>query len=190
MKYKEIYDEFKKVDTSNMVEQKFGISFISWAHAWNVLITKFPNSTLSFTEFTDAKGVERDVMYYPDGTAMVHCALVIEGCVRDMWLPVMDNKFKAVSNPTSRQISDTKQRCFVKCMGLFGFGLELWLGEDLPKQEEVRLATEKQMMLVNKLLHETGSDPLTEEESKSMSKQDASALIDKLDGLPKLQTEV
>ena len=47
---------------------------------------------------------------------------------RSMWLPVMQSgKSKAsVVNPTSRQVQDTRMRCLVKCLGMFGLGIKLW----------------------------------------------------------------
>ena len=42
---------------------------------------------------------------------------------------------KAVENPNARHISDAKMRCLVKCLALFGLGMYLYQGEDLPKEE-------------------------------------------------------
>ena len=52
-----------------------------------------------------------------------------------MWLPVMDYKNQAIANPTARQISDTKMRCLVKCISMFGLGHYIYAGEDLPNSE-------------------------------------------------------
>ena len=53
-----------------------------------------------------------------------------------MWLPVMDNRNNAISNPTSRQISDAKMRCLVKCIAMFGLGHYIFAGEDLPSEKK------------------------------------------------------
>tara|TARA_R100000329_G_scaffold149657_1_gene140714 strand:- start:98 stop:562 length:465 start_codon:yes stop_codon:yes gene_type:complete len=53
-----------------------------------------------------------------------------------MWLPVMDYKNNAVENPSARQVSDTKMRCLVKCLAMFGLGHYIYAGEDLPNADE------------------------------------------------------
>jgi hypothetical protein len=80
----------------------------------------------------DENGVTRDTTTYPGGTASVTCDVTIGDVRRDMWLPVMDYKNKAIIDPDSRAISDAKQRCLTKCFGIFGLGCYLYAGSDLP----------------------------------------------------------
>jgi hypothetical protein len=47
----------------------------------------------------------------------------------------MDNRNNAVANPDARAISDTKMRCLVKCFAMFGLGLYIFAGSDLPQDE-------------------------------------------------------
>ena len=54
----------------------------------------------------------------------------------------MDYKNTAIANPNSRQVSDTKMRCLVKCLAMFGLGHYIFAGEDLPR-EEVKEETPK-----------------------------------------------
>jgi hypothetical protein len=72
------------------------------------------------------------VIRYPDGTAEVRCVLTVEDVSHTMWLPVMDYKNQAIKNPNARDINDAKMRCLVKAMSLFGLGLYIYAGEDLP----------------------------------------------------------
>jgi hypothetical protein len=67
---------------------------------------------------------------------MVFASITIEEHVREMWLPVMDNKNNSIINPSSRQVSDNKMRCLVKCLSLFGLGLNVFAGEDLKYLDE------------------------------------------------------
>ena len=71
----------------------------------------------------------------PDGSAEVRCRVQIGNLIREMWLPVMDYKNNAVENPNSRQVSDTKMRCLVKCLALFGLGHYIYGGEDTPSDD-------------------------------------------------------
>ena len=73
-----------------------------------------------------------DVLEYSDGTCQVECTIRIGDLHRTMWLPVMDYRNKAITNPSARAISDTKMRCLVKCIGIYGLGLYIYAGEDLP----------------------------------------------------------
>ena len=51
-----------------------------------------------------------------------------------MWLPVMDFRNKAISEPDARAISDSKMRCLVKCLALLGLGHYIYAGEDTPSE--------------------------------------------------------
>ena len=59
----------------------------------------------------------------------MHCTITIEGVSRDMWLAVTDYRHNAVTNPDARDISDSKMRCMVKCLALFGLGIEIYEGK-------------------------------------------------------------
>lgn len=69
----------------------------------------------------------------PDGSGEVRCSLTVDGITRTCWLPVMDYKNKAIPNPNSRDLNDTKMRCLVKAIALFGLGLYIYAGEDIPE---------------------------------------------------------
>jgi len=73
---------------------------------------------------------------HEDGTVTVHCTIVIDTYARHMWLPVMDHRGRAIVRPDARAISDNKMRCMVKCLALFGLGLYIYAGEDLPSAEK------------------------------------------------------
>ena len=125
-----IWDTLSKINVNEHVEKKNGFSYLSWAWAWGVLMDHFPNSEFSFEE-SDEDGSE--VFYFTDGTAEVRCVLSVDGISRYMWLPVMDHRNKAIVKPNARDINDTKMRCLVKAMALFGLGHYIYASEDLPE---------------------------------------------------------
>lgn len=95
----------------------------------------------------------------PDGSVMVSSSVTIEEKTRNMFLPVMDNYNKAVQNPTAREISDTRMRCLVKNIALFGLGFYIYAGEDLPTDEpsptnqpSTEAATDKQLAAIEKMI--------------------------------------
>ena len=80
---------------------------------------------------------------------MCHTEVTIEGETLEMWLPVMDgaNKSmlkkpytyqtkygeKTVEAATSFDINKTIMRCLVKNLAMFGMGIYIYAGEDLPE---------------------------------------------------------
>ena len=131
--YGTVWDELSQVDCSEHTEKKGNLTYLSWAWDWGILMEHYPNASYKFESFfVDQEGTVLDTMFYPDGSASVHVTVSIGDLTRSMWLPVMDYKNNAIDNPNSRQISDAKMRCLVKCIAMFGLGHYVYAGEDLP----------------------------------------------------------
>ena len=124
--YKSVWDTLSAVDCSEYVEKKNGLSFLSWAWAWGILMAYYPKATYSFSPPI------RDEF----GTVEVWCTVKIGDLERRMWLPVMDYKNNAIKNPDYRKISDTRMRCLTKCLAMFGLGHYIYAGEDIPSKSE------------------------------------------------------
>ena len=124
--YRDIWKTLSTIDVSKHVEKKNGLSYLSWAWAWGVLMEHFPHAEYSFSS----------PELHQDGTVTVHCDVMIGNCHRTMWLPVMDYKNAAVKNPDARKISDTKMRCLVKCLAMYGLGHYIYAGEDINPSTE------------------------------------------------------
>ena len=123
--YKEVWDTLSKVDCSEHTEDKNGLTYLSWAWAWGMFMEHCPDAQYFFSENED----------HPDGSQTVHCTITIGELNRSMWLPVMSYNNKPISNPSSRDVSDNKMRCLVKCMAMFGLGHYIYAGEDLPQSK-------------------------------------------------------
>ena len=137
--YKEVWDKLSKIDCSDKIEKKMNLSYLSWAWAWGVLQEHYPQAQYLFYQG------ESDVPYvqYPDGTAEVRCRVSIDNLTREMTLSVMDYKNNAVQNPNSRQVNDTKMRCLVKCLAMYGLGHYIYAGEDVPSADKEPVKKEK-----------------------------------------------
>lgn len=122
-----VWQKLSRIDVSEHVQTKMNLSYLSWAWAWGTLMENYPSSSYEFTRFDGL-----DVMTYPDGSCSVECNLTVSDTTRTMWLPVMDHRNNAISNPSARQISDTKVRALVKTIAMFGLGHYIYAGEDLP----------------------------------------------------------
>lgn len=131
-----VFEHFSKMDVSDHVEKKMGLSYLSWAWAWTIIKSYDYDAKREYTKFDElmngqCTGRTVDYMKTDTGT-YVECTLTIKGHSETETLFVMDYENKAVINPDQAQINKAKQRCFVKAAALFGLGLNLYAGEDLP----------------------------------------------------------
>ena len=128
--FSEVWNELSRIDVGDHIDSiSFGdtnIPFLSWSWAWATLMSKYPESR--FKVLPDEK--------FDDGSVMVNVQIIVidkgRKASRTMYLPVMDRKNSAISNPGARNVSDTRMRCLVKCLALFGLGLDLWAKSDIP----------------------------------------------------------
>lgn len=124
-----VWETLSAVDCSGFVEKKMNLTYLSWAHAWGALMSIYPESRFYHDE----------PHTFADGTVEVWCTVVVmkgeNRLERRMWLPVMDNRNKAIQNPDAFQINTARMRCLTKCMALFGLGHYIYAGEDLPQEQ-------------------------------------------------------
>ena len=136
------------IDCSKHVEKKGNLSYLSWAWAWQTLMEHYPDSTYTFS----------DPMTLCGETVEVSVSVSVKGITHTMWLPVMDNRNKSIVNPTSRDISDARMRCLVKCIAMFGLGIYLYAGEDLPQAVQNAVVSADQAKEIKGLIEEHGVD--------------------------------
>ena len=124
--YASVWQTLSAIDCSDKAEKKNGLTYLSWAWAWGILMEHSPEATYQFlNEEWDS-----------EGRATVWCKVAIGELERLMWLPVMDYKNKAIVKPDTRAVSDTRMRCLTKCLAMYGLGHYIYAGEDLPAQTE------------------------------------------------------
>lgn len=124
--YASVWKTLSAIDCSEKAEKKNGLTYLSWAWAWGILMEHYPEATYQFlNEEWDS-----------EGRATVWCKVAIGELERLMWLPVMDYKNKAIVKPDTRAVSDTRMRCLTKCLAMYGLGHYIYAGEDLPSQTE------------------------------------------------------
>lgn len=126
---REVWKTLSTLNVNDKTERKGNLTYLSWAWAWQSLLEHYPESTVdSVSENARA-----------DGTVTITVTVTVRSgenaITRSMWLPVMDNRNNAVKNPDARKISDATMRCLTKCLGMFGLGLYIYAGEDLPDGE-------------------------------------------------------
>ena len=126
MTCREFWPKLSPIDVRECVDKKPGLSYLSWASAWRFLMETYPETT--YQVFPPE--------FLPDGSALITVTVTIDGLTREMWLPVMDNRNMAIPAPSARDISDTRMRCLVKCLAMFGLAHFLYAGEDFPGEQK------------------------------------------------------
>ena len=143
-------DVFKKlsgINVSEGTEKKDKLTYLPWTKAWSILSKEYPNACYEIKKFNDG------LPYVFDEKTgyMVFTKVTIEGDTKEMWLPVMDGKNKAmkkeaytyktkydtkrVEAATMFDINKTIMRCLVKNIAVFGLGLYIYEKEDLPTDD-------------------------------------------------------
>jgi len=152
---KEVWQTLSAIDVSDHIEKKGKLSYLSWAWAYGIMMEYYPELHYSFEEDKCEE----------TGTVEISCTVHIHtGADRDqvmmrhMWLPVMDHRNKAISNPDKFAINSSKMRCLTKCFAMFGLGHYIYAGEDLPEAVAKATVSEDQIIAIKKLLDETKSD--------------------------------
>ena len=149
-----VWADLSAINVNEHIQKKGNLSYLSWTWAWSTLMSKYPES---YYVFDDRK--------QEDGSMMVECVLTIhedeEVATRTMWLPVMDHRNKSIINPDTRAVSDTRMRCLVKCLAMFGLGFYIYAGEDIPqaeKEAQDQPIYQAQAQRLNEMLDYSGAD--------------------------------
>jgi len=146
-----VWATLSKIDVSDHVETKQGLTYLSWAWAWGVMCQHFPDTTYTFTSET-----------FPDETVEYTCFVTVKHCgqvhTQMMWLPAMDHRNKAVKNPDAFVRNSCKMRCLVKCLAMMGLGHYIYAGEDLPQGTEPEKIDDKEQQLLHDMIVETNTD--------------------------------
>ena len=140
-KKKSVFERLSAINLNEHVEKKSNLTYLSWAWAWSATKKECPDATYKIlpTDYDEALGF------------MCHTEVTIEGETLGMWLPVMDgaNKSmlktsyayasrygdKTVDAATTFDINKTLMRCLVKNLAMFGLGIYIYAGEDVPEGE-------------------------------------------------------
>ena len=138
---KSVFETLSSLNVNDHVEKKDNLTYLSWAWAWSAVKKVYPDTTYAILETT----------YDDDLGFMCNTSVTIQGETLCMWLPVMDSKNrsmkkkpytyatkygeKTVDAATSFDINKTIMRCLVKNLAMFGLGIYIYAGEDLPESE-------------------------------------------------------
>ena len=160
----EVFKILNAINVNENTEKKNGLTYLSWAWAWAELKKVYPDATYQIRHFEG-----RPYLYDANLGYMVMTEITIDGITHEMWLPVMDGANKAmkdepytyevkeyvngrwtgdyvekvVASATMFDINTAIMRCLTKNIAMFGLGLYIYAGEDLPEESEERKAEAK-----------------------------------------------
>ena len=129
-KFEEVWKTLSAVNVNEHTDEKQGLTYLSWAWAWGIMMQYYPEFQFSFYETEDGL----PYVSLPDGSAEVRCTVTIGNLSRTQSLPLSIG-FKPIINPNAFQINTAKQRCLTKCFGIYGLGHYIYANEDLPQDE-------------------------------------------------------
>lgn len=158
---KKIFDQLYSINVNEKTEKKNNLTYLSWAWAWAEFVKVCPEAHYEIQMFDGKPYLYDEKLGY-----MVFTSITVGEDTKTMWLPVMDNANKAMKdhpykyqvrqkNWQSNQIetvdrvcdaasmfdiNKTIMRCLTKNISMFGLGLYIYAGEDLPEEA----ASEKQ----------------------------------------------
>lgn len=145
------FDALYNMNLGDKVEKKDNLSYLTWSEAWKAFREVYPSATFRVITNPDTK-----LPYFVDPNVgiMVFTEVTADDLTLTMFLPVMNSSNRAMKlEPYNYQVWDkqnrryvdktceaatmfdvnkTIMRCLVKNLALFGLGLKLYQGEDLP----------------------------------------------------------
>lgn len=176
MEFNELVEQFLQQNVNDMTEEKNGLTYLSWAKAWQEVLKIDPHATYGVERFNGLPYCGEPEIGY-----MVFTSVTIFNETKGMQLPVMDNvnntlkasaysykvkkyewdevkrkkvctgyEEKTVDPMTMFDVNKAIMRCLAKNIALFGLGLYIYAGEDLPIEIEKPI-TEEQKAEFNEL---------------------------------------
>lgn len=146
MAHDNVFQTLSAINLNDKTEKKKDLTYLSWTYAWSEVMKHYPDASYEVMFFDGYPYI-----YDPSTGYMVFTKVTIKDKTHSMWLPVMDGanksmkseeytyatKFgnKTVDACTMFDINKTIMRCLVKNLAMFGLGIYIYSGEDLPEGE-------------------------------------------------------
>ena len=146
-----VFEELNAINVNEKTEKKKSgnteLTYLSWTWAWAEVKKRYPDAHYEIIMHDGLPYV-----YDENAGYMVFTTVTIQDITHMMWLPVMDGANKAMKNKpytystkysgeksveaaTMFDVNKTIMRCLVKNLAMFGLGLYIYAGEDLPEVE-------------------------------------------------------
>jgi hypothetical protein len=154
------YLDLSKINVNQHVEKKNGLTYLSWAWAWDTFKKSYPDATYKVVKTTEG------LPYFESNAGvMVYTEVTANNLTHEMWLPVMDGANKAMKREAYTyktkyaekvcdafdmfDVNKTIMRCLVKNLAMFGLAIYIYAGEDIPQIEPEPLDLEPLFLAIN-----------------------------------------
>ncbi|MBR1378762.1 MAG: DUF1071 domain-containing protein [Bacteroidaceae bacterium] len=145
------FDTLYQMNLNDKCEKKENLTYLTWSEAWKAFKSVYPSASYRVICNPDTK-----MPYFVDPNVgiMVFTEITADELTYQMFLPVMNSSNRAMRlQPYTYQVWDKKNnrytdrtceaatmfdvnktimRCLVKNMSMFGLGLYIYAGEDVP----------------------------------------------------------
>ena len=150
------FEALRSLNVNDKCEKRENLTYLSWANAWGEFCKVYPSAT-----YRIINNPTTNLPYFVDPTigVMVFTQVTANDQTHQMWLPVLNSAQKpmklepydyqvwdrnnrqyvnkTVEAVTMFDINKTLMRCLVKNLAMFGLGLYIYAGEDLPENATV-----------------------------------------------------
>ena len=153
---KEIFKTLSQVDVSSKTKKKNGLTYLPWSSAWGIVKNIYPSAKFEVVDSFQVNADDSTSNFTPYFAShlgiMVSTKVTIEGETQTMHLPVTNHKNQALKETqqtiktkygesiipaaTMFDINTAIMRCLVKNLSLFGLGLYIYEGEEIPQGYE------------------------------------------------------
>lgn len=139
------FNRLSQINVNDKTKSKNNLTYLSWAFAWGEVKKIYPEASYSVDSYDGKPYLYDEALGY-----LVSTVVTIDGQSIPMSLPVMDGANKAMNSAaytyktkygeksveaaTMFDINKTMMRCLVKNIAMFGLGLYIYAGEDLPDE--------------------------------------------------------
>lgn len=150
-----LFELLSKINVNDKTEKRNGLTYLSWSWAWSEFKKHVPNA-----KYEIIRDEKTGFPYLVDQLGiMVSTRVTANDETHEMWLPVMDGAHKSmkaekwsylvnewsngkktgqmiekyVEPATMFDINTAIMRCLVKNLAMFGLGIYIYSGEDLPE---------------------------------------------------------
>ena len=130
MNEKVSFEKVYGINVNDKTERKGQLTYLSWSFAWAEFKKLYPDATYKVDQFDGTFCTGNSALGY-----MVRTEVTADGLTYEMWLPIMDGRNQTIYEPKMTEVNKTIMRCLTKNLAMFGLGLYIYAGEDLPESE-------------------------------------------------------
>lgn len=190
-----MFNALSNLDLSDKCEKREQLTYVSWSNAWSEFKAAYPSATYEILKN------ENGLPYFSDPNLgiMVFTSVTVDDVTHQMWLPVMDSKNKTmklqpytysvwdnykkayvektVQAASMFDINKTLMRCLVKNLAMFGLGLYIFQGDDLPEKSADDTNSSAPQQPIQRPVQQQPIDPLAGIKNAINSANDVTTLM-------------